>query len=44
MNTQPKRIIPDLQAVARCPDGTFLISELLGNLKPPADNQESFIN
>jgi KGK domain len=44
MNNQNKQIIPDLQAVAHCSDGTFLISDLLENLKPPLDDQESFIN
>jgi KGK domain len=44
MTNQPKQIIPDLQAVAHCLDGTFLISDLLENLKPPVDDQESFIN
>jgi KGK domain len=44
MTNQPKQIIPDLQAVAHFLDETFLISDLLENLKPPVDDQESFIN
>jgi KGK domain len=44
MNDQSKKIIPDLQAVAHCLDGIFLISDLLKNFKPPIDDQKSFIN
>jgi hypothetical protein len=44
MNNQSKQIIPELQAVAHCLDGTFLISDLLESLMPPVDDQESFIN
>jgi hypothetical protein len=44
MNNQNKQIIPDLQAVAHFSDETFLISDLLGYLKTPGDDQESFVN
>jgi hypothetical protein len=44
MNNQSKQIIPELQAVAHCLDGTFLISDLLESLIPPIDDQELFIN
>jgi KGK domain len=44
MTDRSKQIIPDTEAVARCFDGTFLISDLLANLKMPADSQKIFIN
>ena len=44
MTDRSKQIIPDLAAVARCLDETFLISDLLAKFKMPADNQKIFIN
>ncbi len=38
-----KQIFPDLDAVARCLDGTFVISDLLRNFKTPDNNRESFL-
>ncbi len=38
-----KQIVPDLDAVARCLNGTFVISDLLRNFKTPENNRESFI-
>jgi KGK domain len=43
MESPSKQIIPDLQAVARCFDRTFLISELLENFRTPVDERELFI-
>lgn len=43
MESPSKQIIPDLQAVARCFDRTFLISDLLENFRPPVDERELFI-
>jgi hypothetical protein len=39
MNNQNKQIIPELQSVVNCLDGTSLLSDLLKELKPPVDNQ-----
>jgi KGK domain len=44
MNNQSKQITPDLQAVAHCLNGTFLIGDLLASFKPSVDDQELFIN
>ncbi len=43
MTDRSKSIIPDSEAVVRCLDGTFLISDLLENFKMPVDNQKIFI-
>ncbi len=39
MNNQNKQIIPELQSVINCLDGTSLLSDLLKELKPPVNNQ-----
>jgi KGK domain len=39
---QIKQIIPDPQDVAHCPDGTFLIGDLLEILKTPVSEHKSF--
>ncbi len=43
MIDRSKQIIPDVEAVARCLDGTFLISDLLEKFKMPVDNQKTFV-
>jgi KGK domain len=39
MLDRSKQTIPNFQSVARCLDGTFLISDLLENVKVPVDNK-----
>jgi hypothetical protein len=39
MNNQNKQIIPELQSVVNCLGGTSLLSDLLKELEPLADNQ-----